>query len=62
MQLNVNNLVSISDANRNFSRVARTVDHDGAVVLLKNNVIRYVIMSYGEYQKIQAHQLMQNQD
>ncbi len=41
MVINTDNLVSISEANQNFSRVARLVDENGAAVILKNNVPRY---------------------
>lgn len=51
MQVNTNNLVSISEANQNFSRVARLVDTDGSVVILKNNVPRYVLMEFSQFQK-----------
>jgi len=36
MLVNTNNLVSITEANQNFSRVARLVEKNGAVVILKN--------------------------
>lgn len=51
MQVNINNLVSISEANQNFSKVARLVDENGAAVILKNNVPRYVIIEYSQLQK-----------
>ena len=35
MVINTDNLVSISEANQNFSRVARLVDENGAAVILK---------------------------
>lgn len=35
MNINTKNLVSITEANQNFSRVARMVDESGAVVILK---------------------------
>ena len=38
MNINTKNLVSITEANQNFSRVARLVDENGAAVILKNNV------------------------
>ena len=41
MNVNTNNLVSITEANQNFSRVARMVDENGSVVILKNNTPRY---------------------
>ena len=43
MNVNTNNLVSITEANQNFSRVARMVDESGAVAILKNNTPRYLL-------------------
>ena len=51
MQININNLVSISEANQNFSRVARMVDENGAAIILKNNVPRYVLIDYSKFQQ-----------
>lgn len=51
MQVNINNLVSISEANQNFSKVARMVDENGAVVILKNNAPRYVLIDYSKFQQ-----------
>ncbi|MCL1859620.1 MAG: type II toxin-antitoxin system Phd/YefM family antitoxin [Oscillospiraceae bacterium] len=50
MQINTNNLVSITEANQNFSRVARLVDENGAAIILKNNTPRYVILEYSQFQ------------
>ena len=50
MQINTNNLVSITEANQNFSRVARLVDKNGAAVILKNNTPRYVLLEYSQFQ------------
>ena len=46
MNISIDNLVSISDANQNFSRVARLVDEKGTAVILKNNAPRYVLLDY----------------
>lgn len=51
MQVNVKNLVSMTDANQNFSKVARLVDENGTAVILKNNSPRYVIIDYSELEK-----------
>ena len=51
MQIDTNNLVSITEANQNFSRVARLVDENGAAVILKNNVPRYVLIEFSQFQK-----------
>jgi len=50
MQINTKNLVSISEANQNFSRVARLVDENGVAVILKNNSPRYIILEYSQFQ------------
>lgn len=54
MKININNLVSISEANQNFSKIARLVDENGAAVILKNNVPRYVLIDYSQLQKEEA--------
>ena len=46
MQINLENLVPISDGNQNFSKVARMVDSEGTVVILKNNEPKYVLVEY----------------
>jgi len=51
MKININNLVSISEANQNFSKVARLVDENGAAIILKNNVPRYVLVEYSQLQE-----------
>ena len=51
MQININNLFSISEANQNFSKVARMVDQQGAAVILKNNSPRYVLIDITQFQE-----------
>ena len=51
MQVNLKNLVSMTEANQNFSKVARLVDENGAAVILKNNLPKYVIIEYNELKK-----------
>jgi antitoxin Phd len=46
MNINTENVVSISEANLNFSRVARLVDEKGTAIILQNNVPRYVLLDY----------------
>ena len=46
MNINTKNLVSITEANQNFSKVARLVDEIGSVIILKNNVPRYLVMEF----------------
>ena len=59
MNINTNNLVSITEAIQNFSKVARLVDESGAVVILKNNVPRYLVM---EFSSAEQEQLAADED
>lgn len=53
MNINTKNLVSITDANQNFSKVARLVDENGSVIILKNNVPRYLVMEFSAAEREQ---------
>ena len=50
MNVNTDTLVPISEANQNFSKVARLVDKYGSAVILKNNAPRYVILEFPKAQ------------
>lgn len=52
--INSNTMVSITDANQNFSKVARMVDECGSAVILKNNVPRYLIIEFSQAEQMQA--------
>ena len=54
MMVNTKTMVSITEANQNFSRVARIVDEQGAAVILKNNVPRYLIVEFSQAEEMQA--------
>jgi len=51
MLLNTKKIVTITDANQNFSKVARMVDEEKSVVILKNNKPKYIIIEYDEFSK-----------
>ena len=59
MMINTDQMISISEANQNFSRVARMVDENGAAVILKNNVPRYVLM---EFSQVEDEQQAKDED
>ena len=40
------NLVSISEANQNFSKIAKMVEKDGDIIIVKNNKPLYVLSKY----------------
>ena len=48
MTIDTNTMVSISEANQNFSKVARLVDEKGSAVILKNNVPRYLVIDFNK--------------
>ena len=54
MTVNTKPMVSITEANQNFSKVARLVDENGSAVILKNNVPRYIVMEFSEAEKLQT--------
>lgn len=48
MTINTNTMVSITEANQNFSKVARLVDEHGTAVILKNNVPKYLVIDFSK--------------
>jgi len=59
MQINTDSIVSITEANQNFSRVARMVDEKGSVIILKNNSPRYLLI---EFSQAEQEQVMADED
>ena len=55
MVIDTSALVAMTEANQNFSRVARLVDEQGAAVILKNNKPRYAVVDFSEYVSFQAY-------
>ncbi len=51
--VNTDSLISITEANQNFSKVARMVDEKGAAVILKNNVPRYIVIEFSRAEQMQ---------
>ena len=54
MMINTNQLITMTEANQNFSKVVRMVEKDGMAVILKNNHPRYVVVDFAEYETIAA--------
>ena len=55
MMIDTSALVAMTEANQNFSRVARLVDEQEAAVILKNNKPRYAVVDFSEYDSFQAY-------
>ncbi|SHK00643.1 type II toxin-antitoxin system Phd/YefM family antitoxin [Desulforamulus aeronauticus] len=56
MNINTDCIVSISDANQNFSKVARLVDEKKKVIVMKNNKPRYLIIDFEDYEAQRAEE------
>lgn len=48
MLVDTNTMISMTEANQNFSKVARLVDEKGAAIILKNNAPRYIVLEYNQ--------------
>ena len=48
MLINPKNQVSITEANQNFSKVAKIVDEEKMVIILKQNKPKYLIVDFDE--------------
>ena len=59
MKINTNSIISITEANRNFSRAARLADENGSAIILKNNAPRYVLI---EFSQVEQEQIMPDED
>jgi antitoxin Phd len=44
MQIDTNTIVSITEANQNFSRVTRIAEKNGQAVIFKNNRPKYMVV------------------
>lgn len=51
MIIDTNTMISITDANQNFSKVAKVVDEHGTAVILKNNIPRYLVIDFSKAEK-----------
>jgi Phd_YefM. len=59
MNINTNSIISITEANQNFSRAARLADENGSAVILKNNAPRYLLI---EFSQVEQEQIMPDED
>ena len=48
MTVNTNNVISITEANQNFSRAMKKADHAGQVVIFKRNKPKYILINLDE--------------
>lgn len=53
MQIDTNTVVSMTEANQNFSNVAKLVDKYGRAVVFKNNAPRYLVIDFAIADKVE---------
>lgn len=53
MTIDTNTVVSMTDANQNFSKVTKIVDKYGRAVVFKNNIPRYLVIDFSIADKIE---------
>lgn len=51
MTIDTNTMISITEANQNFSKVTKLVDEHGTAVILKNNAPRYLVIDFNKAEK-----------
>ena len=51
MTVDTNTMISITEANQNFSKVTKLVDKHGTAVILKNNTPRYLVIDFSKAEK-----------
>ena len=51
MTIDTDTMISITEANQNFSKVTKVVDEHGTAVILKNNVPRYIVIDFSKVEK-----------
>ena len=54
MTIDTNTVVSMTDANQNFSKVTRVVDNYGRAVIFKNNAPRYIVIEFSIADKVET--------
>lgn len=59
MTIDTNTMISITEANQNFSKVTKLVDELGTAVILKNNTPRYLVI---DFSKADQEKVASNED
>lgn len=54
MTIDTDTMISITEANQNFSRVTKLVDEYGTAVILKNNTPRYLVIDFSKAEREKA--------
>lgn len=53
MIIDTKNIVSMTEANQNFSKIVKMVVENGMAVIMKNNKPKFVLVDFDEYEEFQ---------
>lgn len=51
MLIKTSSMVSMTEANQNFSKVAKMVEEEKSVVIMRNNKPKYILLDFEEFSK-----------
>ena len=51
MLIKTDSMVSMTDANQNFSKVAKMLEQDKSVIIMRNNKPKYILLDFEEFRK-----------
>lgn len=51
MMIDTKSIVSIAEANQDFSKVIKLVEETGKAVIIKNNAPKYLVIDFNEIEK-----------
>ncbi len=52
MNMELHNLISINEINKDFSKITRLVDEDKVAIISENNKPKYVVLDFEDYNNI----------
>lgn len=53
MKIDTRNIISVTDANKNFSNATKMADTNGQVVIFKNNKPKYILIDINQNPQIE---------
>ncbi|MBD5390917.1 type II toxin-antitoxin system Phd/YefM family antitoxin [bacterium] len=49
MIINTKQIISMTEANQNFSKAVKVVDQYGEAIIMKNNKVKYIVVDVNQY-------------
>lgn len=48
MNIDTHSMISITEANQNFSKVTKLVEKEGSAIIMKNNTPKYIVIEFSK--------------